>query len=140
MKKPIIIIGKSASGKTTLAKKIASLYNEDEVCFISYRRNDIVDDFFFSKCTINTRLIVIEEFYDLNQILDFIHIVSKNLDVQKKGEHSFKINPQYVFTYQKDPIDCLNIELIDSLSVFFKLVFLINGVCLSVLNKQLTIS
>jgi len=67
--KNTIIAGGRGSGKTTLAKELASKFLPQEVVSISARLEDFSTNAFrFGCCTKHTKLIIIEELKDLSDM------------------------------------------------------------------------
>lgn len=106
MNRIILITGRNASGKTTKAKEIASKFLKEEVVFISYRgEKTFEDNFLFSECTENTKLVVFEELYNLMQVELFLKVLSSPITVNKKMKAPFTISPQFVLVCQIEITD-----------------------------------
>ncbi len=102
MKNSIIITGAQGSGKTTLARKIASEYANNEIVFIDCLGKKIENErYFFSECTQNTKLIVFED-CELSQNKKVFNAESTSIVVNRKGKESFTIVPKLVFTLQSE--------------------------------------
>jgi len=97
MQKPILIIGPMSSGKTTKSKEIASHFQKNEVVFISGRRKNMFqDDLLFSECTLETKLIVFDDIYQVEQVEQFLNIAYEPIVVNKAGNLVFILRPQFV--------------------------------------------
>lgn len=99
MNKSILIIGRPGSGKTTKAKEISNQFQKNEVAFIFSRGKKIQkDNFLFSGCTEQTKLVVFEELYDIEQVEAFYNPITVN----KKMKIPFTISPHLVLVCQSE--------------------------------------
>jgi ABC-type microcin C transport system duplicated ATPase subunit YejF len=97
-KKIIIIIGKPESGKTLKAKEIASLYNKENVTWIDGRTldNKRSSHFYWSRCNLNTELVIIDDFKDVSNIDKFYSLIVEGVVVEKRCQAPFKIHPKII--------------------------------------------
>lgn len=93
MEKSIIIIGDAGTGKSTVAKALASNFKEANRVFIS--GNESFNRFGFSACTPETKLVIIDEVKDSKRLEDLIPLTAE-LIVDKQGKEPFTINPKIV--------------------------------------------
>ncbi len=97
MKKGTIIIGKQSSGKTTLAKEIASQYLEHEVVWID---RDYDEAFAFQECTQDTKLVVVDDIECISCAIGFFGSIEAKIQVQKPLCEPFFIDPKLILVYQ----------------------------------------
>jgi hypothetical protein len=100
-KKITVIIGDSDSGKTLKAKEIASSYNQDNVTWFDGRNlNEILYrysmGFYFSRCNLNTELVIIDDFKDASNIDFFYSYICQGLMVEKQCKDPFIIYPEII--------------------------------------------
>jgi ABC-type microcin C transport system duplicated ATPase subunit YejF len=96
--KLIIIIGKPESGKTLKGKEIASLYNEENVTWIDghtlYNKNS--SHFYWSRCNLNTELVIIDDIKDVSKIDKIYSLISEGVVVEKRFQNPFRIHPKII--------------------------------------------
>jgi type II secretory pathway predicted ATPase ExeA len=100
-KKITVIIGDADSGKTLKAKEIASSYNQENVTWYdgrifnkkSYRHGM---RFYFSRCNLNTELLIIDDLGDASNIEMFYSYACQGLEVEKQGKDPFIIYPKII--------------------------------------------
>jgi hypothetical protein len=100
-KKITVIIGDADSGKTLKAKEIASSYNQENVTWYDgrifnkklYRHST---RFYFSRCNLNTELLIIDDFGDASNIEMFYSYACEGLEVEKQGKDPFIIYPKII--------------------------------------------
>lgn len=112
-KKITLIIGNAESGKTTKAKEIASSYDKENVTWIDgYNYNKSFHKrFFYHRCDLNTELIIIDGIKDASHIEHFYSYIYEGIQVEKRFEDPFVINPNIVIVCgEKISIDDLPIE------------------------------
>lgn len=106
MKKATFIVGAPRTGKSTLARRIASEYKKSDVTFVSLKNNELRDNpFALSACQKTTKLLVLEARIDLSEIEMFYNLVPYGFPVYKKGETVFIINPDVVIVWNQDITD-----------------------------------
>jgi len=100
--KNTIIAGGRGSGKTTLAKELASKFLPQEVVSISARLEDFSTNAFrFGCCTKHTKLIIIEELKDLSDMAILFRFISADeLAINKQSHAIFYIKPAFILTFQ----------------------------------------
>ena len=96
MKKGILILGKSFSGKSRLANSIIG--NRKHI-ILNGRADLRGNRFIYSDCNKDTEVIFIDDL-DLtkNNLDSFINAISEGVEVDKKHERSFKINAQIIIS------------------------------------------
>lgn len=94
-KKIILIVGKSDNDKTTKAKEITGLYNNENVTWIDgYNYNKgFHKNFFYNSCSLNTELVVIDGIKDASHIEHFFADITDGISIEKKCEDPFLIYP-----------------------------------------------
>lgn len=101
MQKSIIIAGPKKSGKTTLAKELASSYKEEEVVYITCKKTSALD--IIAKCTKTTKLIVWDEaraYFD-TALLNFL--VSETIYYDSSsGSYRDRIPPRLIVVIRRD--------------------------------------
>jgi energy-coupling factor transporter ATP-binding protein EcfA2 len=100
MKKGIIITGEAGSGKTTLARSLASQINGDTV-FISGRRKSTrlySNPFMFKYCTPETSVIIIDDVVYTCVIDWILSFISEPITVDRRNEKPFTITPLFIIT------------------------------------------
>lgn len=101
MDKITVIIGDAESGKTMKAKEIASSYEEENVVWYDgrlfnkklYRYGTY---FFFSRCNLNTELVILDDFKDVSNIEMFYSYAEDGIAVEKQGKDPFIIHPKII--------------------------------------------
>lgn len=95
--KSLFIIGAAGSGKTKLAKNIAEYYSKDEVAWVYLRRYSKLDHpFLYNGCTEKTKLIIIDDFYQLDYIERFYLDVSNGVKVHQQYKYPFTIDAKII--------------------------------------------
>ena len=97
MKKGKLFIGPAESGKTREARRIASELNHENVTLITLRsvKRKYVGNFFFSGCTKETQLLILDDWFDLKLLSMMIGIL-EGIMVEKQGLYPFEINPDII--------------------------------------------
>lgn len=95
MEKIKLIIGPGGSGKSTIAKKLASLYDSDRVVILD-GRNFNRSHFYFSACKEDTELIIIEELSDAKHLMSIYSNYIDGVKVEKQGKEPFYIRPKNI--------------------------------------------
>lgn len=98
MQQHVLIVGPRNSGKTKQALLFCKEYKKEEVEILSY--NNIIEQknhFAFSSCTKKTKLIVIDEFYELEQVKECFYWIYNGIKIDKKFHEPFVIKPRFVF-------------------------------------------
>ena len=101
MNKRILIYGPQQSGKTLLAKQIASCFDKDEIVWMS-EVDSIFSWHYFGICPENTKLIIIDNLRD--------HELKKSYD---RTKHLIEVNPHMKENSTIDPIVILIAETDD---------------------------
>jgi len=98
MEKGIIIIGKTASGKSTKAYEIASKYKQSEViCFRGEKKKTFEDKYWSSFCKEETKIVIFDDTKFNNiDLCFFAEIQEFGVFVHKKNKNAFKIYPQII--------------------------------------------
>ncbi|MCW3784903.1 hypothetical protein [Plebeiibacterium sediminum] len=124
MKKNLIIVGPIASGKTTLANHIKAQYkNPITLIFKGYDQSGF-PPFYFNNCNEDTDLVIIE--CETNNAIHIETIIRRcvyPINVEKRGNSPFQIDPKIIFTTQELPSD-LNLK---STTQYYDFVFLTNN-------------
>jgi len=89
-----LIIGSKESEKSTIARQLASSYNNENVVFVDGSRRR--DHFFYSACNNNTELVIIEELVSVNDIMSIYGDFIDGVKVEKRFEKPFYINPNII--------------------------------------------
>ena len=119
MNKRILIYGPQYSGKTLLAKHIASYFDKDEIVWM--REVDFIcSPFYFGNCPENTKLIIIDNLRD--------HELKKSYD---RTKHLIEVNPQMKEKFSIDPMVILIAET-DDINVINKHI----GPEFKIINKE----
>lgn len=94
MKKVMILHGPAASGKTVTARKIAEMWPGRVVYKTDTYHMD--NPFYFSDCTLDTSLVIIDEVRSLDHLIRLVHRLSDELIVNRLMHAPFKIQPHAV--------------------------------------------
>lgn len=95
MKKLTIITGLQGTGKRKKAKELAAKFSENEVAFLSARGHSFLKtSHVFDQCQLDTKLIVVTDISDLQDLFCYLFLASYGLMVNRKGENPFMIYPE----------------------------------------------
>jgi broad-specificity NMP kinase len=96
MEKSIIIIGSASTGKSTVAKALAShIAKDSEITLIRDFDFYQSDPFRFNVCTKQTKLVIIDELRK-KQNLDGLIQYHESIDVNQPYKESFVISPKLI--------------------------------------------
>jgi molybdopterin-guanine dinucleotide biosynthesis protein len=103
-KKIILIIGEADSGKTTKAREIASSYDKKNVTWIDgYTfKKSFLNNFFYSRCDLNTELIIIDGIKDASHIEHFYSHIYEGIQVDKPYKDTFYIYPDLIIIFNEE--------------------------------------
>lgn len=89
----MLIVGENGSGKTYLSDQIAKAYNEKEVLRLRHPLHNYFGSFFFSDCTRQTQLIIVDEVPNvLSVMIWLLQVSNKFLKIEQPGSAPFLID------------------------------------------------
>jgi hypothetical protein len=90
----IIIVGGPMSGKTTKAREISAMYDQERVRWFDYLQ--LKGPFKWRSCNADIELVIVERFNDPKKIHDFSSFIEEGICVEKIGSDPFYINPKLI--------------------------------------------
>jgi broad-specificity NMP kinase len=94
MKKVKVITGKNGSGKSTIARALASSINENEKIFFNQKNLNSV--FGFSECSEKTKVVIIDELKNNDYLMSLIFTTTEGIEVDKPFAEPFVIHPEVI--------------------------------------------